>query len=94
MRYSRIRTALLTFIIGLVSVPFFNPLYDKWREPSVDVPKVLSDSKIVVDLETENRRFALGGGGGSGGREDYGYGSFGREVPTKASLKSCWRKYK
>jgi hypothetical protein len=74
MKCSRLRTALLTFIIGFISVPILNPLYDKWSEPSVDLPQTVSASVIVVDVETKSKRFDWGGGGGGSGCM-CGYGS-------------------
>lgn len=67
MKYSQFRIALLTFSIGLVSVPFLTPYYDKWCEPSVDVPQVESESPVTVIVSTESHPFKnWGGGGGSG----------------------------
>lgn len=48
MNYPKIRTALLTLILGLVSVPFFTPLLDKWKEPYVELPQIESTSPLFV----------------------------------------------
>jgi hypothetical protein len=66
MKYSQFRIAILTCILGIVSVPFFNGLYEKWSEPFVDLPQVVSDTPIIVDVETERKPFNMAGGGGSG----------------------------
>jgi hypothetical protein len=74
MKYSQCRIALLTFIIGLLSVSFLTPLYDKWSEPWVDVPQVETESPLIVILSTDEHPFNMnGGGGGSGGEtcEDF-----------------------
>ncbi len=68
MKYSQFRIAILTCIFGIVSVPFFNGLYEKWSEPFVDLPQVVSDTPIIVDVETERKPFNMAGGGGSGVR--------------------------
>ena len=68
MKYSQFKIAILTCIFGIVSVPFFNGLYEKWSEPFVDLPQVVSDTPIIVDVETERKPFNMAGGGGSGVR--------------------------
>lgn len=50
MKYSQFRIALLTFVFGFYSVPFLTPLYDKWCEPSVNLPKVDSEAPFIVTL--------------------------------------------
>ncbi len=52
--------------IGLASVPFLSIFYDKWTEIPVNLPKVESESPIVVILPTEQKPFNMGGGGSSG----------------------------
>ena len=69
MKYSQFRIALLTFVLGIVSVPFFNTQYHIWTEIPVDLPQVVSDAPIIVILPTERRPFRMGGGGGSSGCE-------------------------
>ena len=78
MKYFQIRTALLTFALGLVSIPFANFLQAKWIESSVELPKVNSDTPILVRVCPEFEKFRKkdptincnqdggGGGGGSG----------------------------
>ena len=70
MNYSQFRTALLTFTIGLAGVPFSNAVYAKWTEIPVDVPQVMSDTPIILHIETEGYRFNTGGGGASGGSKE------------------------
>jgi hypothetical protein len=53
MKYSQFRIALLTFTIGLLSVPFLAPFYDKWSEPWVDLPKTESESPLIGILSTK-----------------------------------------
>lgn len=48
MRCSRLRTALLTFFIGITSVAVFNDFYEKWSEPFVEMPQVISDKPIII----------------------------------------------
>ncbi len=64
MNYSRFRIALLTFILGIVSVPFFKTEYEKSTEIQVDLPKVESGSPIIVDIYP-TERFPMHYGGGS-----------------------------
>ncbi len=48
MKYSQFRIAILTCIFGIVSVPFLNGSYEKWSEPFVDLPQVISDTPITI----------------------------------------------
>ncbi len=48
MKFSQIRTALLTCIFGIVSVSFFKFAYEKWKEPHIELPQVTSESPIIV----------------------------------------------
>lgn len=73
MKYSQFRIALLTFTLGILSVPFLTPVYDKWCEPWVDVPQVESESPITVIVSTKSHPIKnWGGGGGSGCACNYG----------------------
>jgi len=54
---------LLTFTIGLAVVPFLNALYEKCSEIPVDLPKVESDSPIVVIVPTKRTPFNIGSSG-------------------------------
>lgn len=49
--YLRFRILLLTLALGLVSVPFFNNLYERWTEIKVDVPQVESETPIFVVID-------------------------------------------
>src|SRR5690242_18507206 len=46
--YSRFRIMLLTLALGMASVTFFNGLYERWSEISVDLPQVQSETPIYV----------------------------------------------
>jgi len=48
MKYPKIRTGLLTFILGVISVPVFTPVLDKWNEPDIELPQIESTSPLVV----------------------------------------------
>jgi hypothetical protein len=61
MKYTRFRIAIITCILGIVSVPFFNGLYKKWSEPSVDFPQVVSDTPIIVILPNDKKPFNMTG---------------------------------
>lgn len=50
MKFSKIRTAFLTCILGIVSVYFFKFEYEKWSEPYIELPQVVSESPIVVEV--------------------------------------------
>lgn len=65
MNYSKHRTAVLTFILGIVSVTFFKAEYEKWTEIKVDLPKVESSSPIIIDIYP-TKRFPRRYYGGSG----------------------------
>jgi hypothetical protein len=60
MKYTQIRIGLLTFVLGIVSIPFFNALYYKSNEPLVNVPEVASGTAIVVSIENEKRSWHRG----------------------------------
>lgn len=72
MKYSQFRIALLTFILGVISVSFVSALYDKWGEPYIELPQVKSDTPIIVVYETAHHHYNQtdtgAGGGGSGGQ--------------------------
>lgn len=36
-----------------MSVPFFTGLYEKWNEPYIDLPEVISESPIVLVIPTD-----------------------------------------
>ncbi len=55
MRYSKVRIAILTFILGIVSVPFINGQYEKWTEITVDLPQIISDTPLIVDIYPTKR---------------------------------------
>lgn len=73
MKCSRLRIALLTFILGVVSVSFFNSEYNIWTEIQVDVPKVESETPFICNI-VPTKRFSmyrhrdLDFGGSSGGQ--------------------------
>lgn len=48
MKFLRLRTSFLTFILGIVSVPFVHFEYKKWNEPLIEIPQVRSDSPIII----------------------------------------------
>lgn len=48
MKFSQFRITLLTFILGFYSVSALTPLYDKWSEPSVNLPKIESEEQIII----------------------------------------------
>lgn len=75
MNFSKLRTAILTCILGIVSVSFFRFEYEKWNEPYVNLPQVVSESPIIVkvcpeiegvkqvyDSRTAQSGFPTGGG--------------------------------
>ena len=99
MKCSQFRIALLTFVLGVISVSFVGGFYDKWSQPFVELPQAESDAPIIVDIYP-TKRFPMqyGGGGGSGYYCQYSecateksVGRYINEVPTNASLKTCCR---
>lgn len=62
MKFSRIRTAILTCSLGIVSVSFFNFEYEKWNEPYVELPQVISESPIVIKVCPEVKSENITGG--------------------------------
>jgi hypothetical protein len=73
MNYSQIRIALLTFTLGIASVGFFNSLYGKFNAPYVEVPKVYSDTPIVIKVCIRHKPLTDkkdSSGGGCGGADD------------------------
>lgn len=97
MKFSRLRTALLTCILGIVSVSFFRFEYEKWNEPYVNLPQVVSELPIVVKVcpelksveEQENTRGDYTGGANSwcypySGRQGEGGSGCGRKSESKS----------
>lgn len=83
MKYFQIRTALLTFALGLASIPFADFLQAKWIESSVELPKVNSGTPIFVRVCPEFGRpwtkdatinCERGGGAGGGGKTPVVFG--------------------
>jgi hypothetical protein len=76
IRYSRLRIFLLTFMLGWVSAGTYTNHFD---EIPVDLPKVKSESPIIVDIyPTKRLLWQYGGSWGCGGLEE----------ETKASRKT------
>lgn len=65
MKYAQVRIALLTFTLGLSSVPFSDFIQTKWIESSIDLPKVTSTTPIIV-YSKYNSEIDTGAGGSGG----------------------------
>ena len=73
MKYSQIRIALLTFTLGIASVGFFNSLYEKFNASYVELPRVNSDTPIVIKICMRHKPstdIKDRGGSGCGGAGD------------------------
>jgi hypothetical protein len=68
MKYSQIRIGLLTFMLGVVSIPFFDFLQTKWIESLIDLPKVEFGTPIYISPKYD--REIIKGGGSACGREE------------------------
>jgi hypothetical protein len=107
MKCSKIRTALLTFVLGFLSVPFITGLYDKWSEPYVEMPEVVSESPIIIRVcpepmtDEEAKEFYREHGyhfirqtNGINCNAGGGGGSGGRDISLEESVKSRGKKAK
>lgn len=50
MKYSRFRTLLFTFILGLATANIYASLFEYSKEIPVNVPKIESDTPIITRL--------------------------------------------
>jgi hypothetical protein len=69
MNCSQFRIALLTLILGIVSVPFCNDLYEKWTAIPINLPQAASGSVMIVEPKQLDE-MPIGGGAGCGGVEE------------------------
>jgi hypothetical protein len=59
-----VRAFLMTLAVGLFAASVVGRLSSYFSEVPVDLPKTVSDSPIIVIIETERNRWPRGGGGG------------------------------
>lgn len=48
MKYSRLRTLLFTFALGLATVNFYASVSEYFKEISVNLPKVETETPIII----------------------------------------------
>ncbi|HRH43893.1 MAG TPA: hypothetical protein PKY82_19840 [Pyrinomonadaceae bacterium] len=92
MKYSKLRTAFLTCILGIVSVSFFKFEYEKWKEPYIELPQIVSESPIIVKICEEPNLPRTPHGAIPFCNYETGGGASGSKVKDKAQSSTLVRK--
>ncbi len=83
IKFSRFRILLLTFILGLTTVSVYTTLSGQSEEIPVDVPKVESDTPIIIRLCPDE---TLTNGKKSKGYWENGYLYFSKEKAINCTI--------